>query len=316
MASVDVTRIAGNIGALNALNSLQSINAQLSLHQTRLSTGKQIVDAADDPAGLSLATSFDVKRSGLKTILSSIGDAKNLLSTAEGGMRKIQDILVKMKNKALEGQTSTIGTTEKKAIAAQLNAFASEIDSIVDQTQWNGTNLIGSSGSAGGASGTNAASSNFTFLTSIGNENATTHATTNTTSTFQIQSGQGYGAYATGTNGLGLQGTATAVGGIQAFTETDVASTTSGALDKISAALAKVKDGISDVGAFSARLTFKEEQLTVAYTNTEAAYNRIMNANMAEEQVEASKLTILQQTGTAMLAQANTAPQFLLALFR
>ena len=316
MASVDVTRIAGNIGALNALNSLQNINAQLALHQTRLSTGKQIVDAADDPAGLSLATSFDVKRSGLKTVLGSIGDAKNLLSTAEGGMRKIQDILVKMKNKALEGQTSTIGTTEKKAIAAQLNAFASEIDSIVDQTQWNGTNLIGASGSAGGTSGTSSASSNFTFLTSIGNENATSHATTNTTSTFQIQSGQGYGAYASGTSGLALQGTATAVGGIQAFTETDVASTTSGALDKISAALAKVKDGISDVGAFSARLTFKEEQLTVAYTNTEAAYNRIMNANMAEEQVEASKLTILQQTGTAMLAQANTAPQFLLALFR
>jgi flagellin len=74
--------------------------------------------------------------------------------------------------------------------------------------------------------------------------------------------------------------------------------------------------GVMDVGAFTARLTFKEETLRVQYINTESAYNRIMNANMAEEQVEASKFMILQQTATAMLAQANMAPQFLLALFR
>ena len=70
------------------------------------------------------------------------------------------------------------------------------------------------------------------------------------------------------------------------------------------------------VGAFRARLTFKEDSLTVQYINTEAAYNRIMNANMAQEQVEASKFAILQQMATAMMAHANVAPQFLLTLFR
>ena len=95
MATVDLTRIAGNIGALNALNSLTNINKELSIHQTRLSTGKSINEAADDPAGLSMATTFDIRRAGLKTVLNAIGDAKNLLSTAEGGLRKIQDILVK-----------------------------------------------------------------------------------------------------------------------------------------------------------------------------------------------------------------------------
>ena len=63
-------------------------------------------------------------------------------------------------------------------------------------------------------------------------------------------------------------------------------------------------------------MTFKEDSLTVQYINTEAAYNRIMNANMAQEQVEASKFAILQQTVVAMLAQTNVAPQFLLTLFR
>ena len=94
MASVDVTRVAGNIGALNALNSLTTINKELAIHQTRLASGKMINDASDDPSGLSMATTFDIRRQGLQTVLNGIGDAKNLLSTAAGGLQKIQDILV------------------------------------------------------------------------------------------------------------------------------------------------------------------------------------------------------------------------------
>ena len=77
-----------------------------------------------------------------------------------------------------------------------------------------------------------------------------------------------------------------------------------------------MKTGVREVGSFMARLTFKQDSLTVQYINTEAAYNRIMNANIAQEQVEASKFVILQQTATAMVAQANVTPQFLLTLFR
>jgi len=70
------------------------------------------------------------------------------------------------------------------------------------------------------------------------------------------------------------------------------------------------------IGSFVGRLSFKEDQVTNAQINVEGSWNRIMNANMAEEQVNASKLLILQQTATAMLAQANAAPQFLLSLFK
>ena len=101
MANVDVNRIAGNIGALNSLSSLQSINNQLAIHQTRLATGKRLNEAADDPAGMNMAITFDIRRNDMKTVLNSIGDSKNLLATAEGGLRKINDILVKMKNKTL-----------------------------------------------------------------------------------------------------------------------------------------------------------------------------------------------------------------------
>jgi flagellin len=77
-----------------------------------------------------------------------------------------------------------------------------------------------------------------------------------------------------------------------------------------------VTKAMSNLGSLMARLTFKEESVSTAQINVEAAHSRIMNANMAEEQMNASKYTILQQTAIAMLAQANQAPQNLLSLFR
>ena len=87
MATVDVTRIAGNLQALQTLNSMQSINQKLAVHQARLATGKRILEAADDPAGMVIATTFDVRRQGMKTALNTIGDAKNLMSIMEGGLK-------------------------------------------------------------------------------------------------------------------------------------------------------------------------------------------------------------------------------------
>jgi flagellin len=298
MASVDITRIAGNIGALNALNSLQSINKELALHQLRLQTGKQINSAADDPAGMSIATSFNIRRQGLQTVLSSIGDAQNLLATSEGGLTKIQDILVQMQNKALQGIGDTLGTEERTAIANQLNAYKAEINDIVKQTQWNGNPLLGKMTTD--TPPVQAAPDALNFLTSAEGG----------TSGFNL--GQGFWAEGVGTVGLDLKATD--------YTSDDVKASDPGpgsvALGDIQDAITKVKTAIGQVGAFSARLSFKEEALTTQYTNTDAAYNRIMNADMAQEQVDASKLLILQQTSTAMLAQANSAPQFILSLFR
>lgn len=303
MNDVDVTRIAGNIGALNALNSLTYVNNQLAIRQTRLATGKRLNTAADDPAGMSLATTFDVRRTALQTVLRSIGDSKNLMSIMEGGLKKIQDILIKMSNKALEAKGDTIGPDERNAINTQLTAYALEIDALVSETQWNRNQLIGTVGASGSTAPLH-------FLTSAD--------PTTPTSDFQflagtrISLGQGFQASTATLNANGL-GLTTA----NLLISTLVATQTAGSVAvRIDDALTAVKEAISQVGAFKARLTFKEDAITVQYTNTEAAYNRIMNANMAEEQVEASKYAILQQTATAMLAQANQAPQFILSLFQ
>jgi flagellin len=282
---------------------LQNVNNELATHQARLATGKRLMSAADDPAGMSIATSFDIRRTAMKTTLSAIGDAKNLLSNTETGLTKIKDILIKMENKALESKGDVIGTAERDAVYGQLVAFRDEIDDIVKQTQWNGKTLISGAGGSGSSGG-------LSFLTDPDAKVAGVSLFSFIAGNF-ISAGQGFQASNTtgvlDETGLGLSNDALSV-----------STTTAGsvAAANIESALTAVKEGISQVGAFVARLTFKEETLSVQHANTEAAYNRIMNANMAEEQVEASKLTILQQTSTAMLAQANTAPQFLLQLFR
>lgn len=306
MPNVDLTRVAGNIGALNSLNSLSYINNQLTIHQARLASGRRINEAADDPAGLVMATTFDARRESYKTVLKAIGDAKNVMSMAEGGMRKISEILTKMRGKALEALGSTIGAEERTAIKQQLDAFAAEIDAIVDTTKWNQNSLLGFSGSAGGIA------SNLKFLTDVAGSQSTT--------AFNL--GSGFGAYGDVSTSAGLHlyssnwDPSANDGGFYVGDSTSGSNGYEGWVGRIDTAIEKVKTGIGTIGAFSARLTFKEEQLSVAYTNTEGAYNRIMNANMAEEQVNASKFLILQQTATSMLAQANSAPQFLLSLFR
>lgn len=287
--NVDPTRIAGNIGALNALNSLQYINENLALHQTRLATGKRINYAFEDPAGLNLATTFDVRRKGLEVVLRAIGDSRSLMATAEGGLRKIQDIMIKLRAKTMEAVGDTIGVNERAAVQAQMDDYVAEIDQIVSQTQWNGVPLLS------GSSAT-APTDILHFLVdpdggSVG---------------FEFTNNQSF--FATNLDSALVSGSASL-----SVATSDLAVQLS---QKIDAALRKVMTGVMDVGAFTARLTFKEDTLRVQYINTESAYNRIMNANMAEEQVEASKFMILQQTATAMLAQANLAPQFLLALFR
>ena len=86
--------------------------------------------------------------------------------------------------------------------------------------------------------------------------------------------------------------------------------------DKIDTAITDVEEALSYIGSQYNRLSFQEESLTVAKVNSEASYSRIMNADMASEQLEATKYQILQQTATSMLAQANASPQGILSLFQ
>ena len=295
MANADFTRIATNIGALNALNSLRNVNNRLGMHQQRLATGKRINSAADDPAGLTIATKLNTRSEGLKQALSNIGDAKSLLSVAESGLSRINDIMVQMRNKAEAAASDTLGQDERDAVVTQLKEFAAQIDDIVEQTEWNDTKLIdGSFNTSSLTFQTGADKGDTTSLSGLKDMKAST------TSGLNIGSSSSITSYSV-TGGL---------------TSASSASDFASYMDDISTAMDTVSSQLSKVGSLSARLTFKEDQIAVAQVNVEASYNRIMNADMAFEQLEATKFSILQQTSTTMLAQANQAPQGVLSLFR
>jgi flagellin len=283
MAQVDVSRIASNIGALNALNSLRDVNTKLATHQTRLATGKRINSAGDDPAGMTIATKLNARSEGLKTALNNIGDAKNLLSVAESGLTKINDILTNMRTLAQQGVSDTLGTEERDAIKNQLKEYEAQINDTIKQTKWNGTDLISTG-----------ASKTFTFQTGADSGDTTGFTAINLVTVTGSSNGLDLSVALDSTNG----------------------SSFGSYMGKVDTAMGTVSKKLSDVGSLINKMGFKEDQLAVSQVNVESAYNRIMNADMAQEQLEATKFSILQQTGITMLSQANSAPQGILSLFR
>ncbi len=414
MADNDVTRIAGNIGAMNALYSLTNINKQLSVHQTRLATGKRINSAADDPAGLAISTKMMARSEGLKVALQNIGDAKNLLAVAESGLGRLNDILIQMRNKAEAAASETMGSAERAIVKDQLAAYSQQIDDIIDQTKWNSVGLLdGVKSSWTFQTGADVADTSqlsglvplyaedLDLMVAAGASDVTgfvatagsgiTLADDTAGAVFANTGWEGMTELETGAYKVRVTGLDDGLGAVEgfsvqlwkdgavvqvdsdgidggdlasAFTNTtattgtvsvdfgngltvdvDVDAITVGAqfvqdvnfvkggsasvnvgagtredyalyMSKVDTAIGTVNGQLSTIGALTGSLTFKEDQISAAQINIEASYNRIMNANMAEEQVNASKLLILQQTSTAMLAQANAAPQFLLSLFR
>ena len=278
MATADFSRISANIGALNALNSLRNVNKNLAMHQERLATGKRINNSGDDPAGLTIANKLNARSEGLKTALNNIADAKNLLSVADSGLSKINSILTNMRNLAQSGVSDTLGADERQALADQLTSYATQIDDIVGETKWNNVQLLSNSNS-------------LTFQTGADSTDTTTFSAVNGLTSGDLSVNTTLSSASTGTN-------------FQSF------------MDNVDSAIDTVSQKMSSVGALINRLGFKEEQLAVAQVNVEASFNRIMNADMAMEQLESTKFSILQQTSITMLSQANSAPQGVLQLFR
>ncbi len=277
MAVGDANRINTNLSGLNALNSLMDINKALQISQLRLSSGKRINEAADDPSGYSIAVSFDQRARGLAVALDSVGIASNALSIAEGSLNNINQILLNMRDLVVQGSSDTLGTTERTAINTQLTSLRNEINRIASQTTFNGTALL---------DGT------FTTKRFQTGDTASDYISFSISSNFNSTS-------------IGL-----------ANVSVDSSTTASNSLASVNAAVTIVSTQVQAIGSTVQRLRLVETNLSVAVVNTNAAKSRILDADVAKEQVESTRLQILRQLATAQLAQANVAPQNVLSLFR
>jgi flagellin len=279
MAYSSGSRINTNISAFNALNALNAVNREMGMHQLRLASGKRVNSSADDPSGYVISKKMEGRIRALGAAVDNVGDAQSVLAVAEGGYQTIADILVQIKEKQVRANNGAFGADELDAIAGEINKLMSEINDINDQTKFNGVKLFKKT------SGDSAYSK-----------------------TFQV----GESSSDTLTVGFSATTGATALLGVAAgsVTSVNISSLT------VDTALNTVNTELGSIGGQVNRLSTKEANLMTAITNTEAAKSRILDADIAKEQIAVVKLQILQQTATAQLAQANASPQVFLSLFR
>jgi flagellin len=228
---------------------------------------------------MTFAKKLDSRARGLSVARDNIGDVQNLLSVAEGGTNSISEILITMKEKVLQAANDTLGTSERTAVKSQLDDLAAEIDQIVASTTWGGVTLLNGS---------------YTGKQYQVGEQATD------TLSFSINQDHRAASLSVASSNLDVTTTAAA----------------SVSLSNINTAIDTVNTSLQSVGSISSRMAVKEANISVSITNVVASYSRIYNADMASEQLEATKYLVLQQTATAMLAQANLAPQSILSLIK
>ena len=275
----DLTRVGANFHAMEAWANLKKVNGDIGSVQSRLSTGKRINSAEDDTSGYALSKQLESRTRGLSQALDNVGTAKNVLNIAEGSYQSQMSILQRLKEKATQAADGSFSSDQRSAINDEYTALVKEIQDIADQAKFNDNTLFGT-----------------TMTFQVGEDSSNTLAVTFDSSTSSAV-GEGNTDISTGTVSL-----ATAAS----------ASTAIGTLDTAIKELAK---SIQEMGDFNARLSSKEESLSLAISNTEATRSRIEDADFAKEQMSMMKLQILQQTTISSFAQANAAPQVVLALF-
>ncbi len=269
-------RINTNLSALNAHRQL-SINTNMAAKSMeKLSSGLRINRAGDDAAGLAISEKMRGQIRGLRMASKNAQDAISLIQTAEGALNETHAILQRMRELAVQAATDTNVDADRQAIQDEIDALIEEIDRIKDTTEFNTMKLL--NGSV-------------------------------TTFTFHVGANQGQSITLSISN-MGSASLGVAAGSIivTAQTSADVAIST------INTAIETVSTERSKLGALQNRLEHTIKNLDTSAENLQAAESRIRDVDMAKEMMEFTKQSILTQAATAMLAQANIAPQSVLQL--
>jgi flagellin len=281
-----MSTINTNVMSLNAQRNLASSTGSLATSMQRLSSGLRVNSAKDDAAGLAIAERMNAQVKGMKVAIRNANDGISLAQTAEGALSKIGDNLQRMRELAVQAANDTNGATDRAALDKEYKALASENGRVITSTEFNGQKLLTGTGGTAGV-----------FSFQVGAESATDNQISVTT-----------------TDTAAAMTTATADGTV-ATLGTDAAGARA-AMDALDAAIDTVTTSRAEFGAVQNRFDTVIANLQVAAENQSASRGRIMDADFATETANLSRGQILQQAGTAMIAQANQLPQGVLALLR
>jgi len=271
-------RIQNNVEAFNAHRNLTMVSTNAAKSMEKLSSGYRINRAADDAAGLAISEKMRSQIGGVSQAQRNSQDGVSLVQTAEGALNEVTSMLQRVRDLKVQFANGTLSADDKDAIATEIGQLATEIKDIAGQTKFNGIGLLD-----GG------------------------------TVSFQVGAATGETVATTGFN---LSGTGGASAIVAVSGATASAAVSSLSLDNIDNAIKAVSTARAGFGAVQNRLEHRLNNLATYQENLVASESRIRDVDMASEMVKFTKLQILQQAGTSMLAQANQAPQGVLSLLR
>ena len=297
-----------NVASMNAQRSLASSGKELQTAMERLSTGKRINSAADDAAGFAIAESMTAQIRGLSMASKNASDAIGLLRVVENATNDVTDMLQRIRELAVQAQSGTNSTSDIANLQQEANALIDEIDRVSSDTKYNGVAYIGSEkGTKNIQVGYNDGDSIAITTYDVGADklgvmvnDASTASPTDDKVLVTLKKADG--TY------LDISQTVTA--------EAGTTNKIPGALEVITGAINQVAGYKASWGAGQNRLEYTVSNLMNVVEFTTAARSRIQDADFAMEAAKLAKAQVLQQTGTAMLAQANAAPQLALQLIK
>ncbi|WP_287927368.1 flagellin [Diaphorobacter sp.] len=278
-----------NIASLNAQRNTALNSSSLSTTMQRLSSGLRINSAKDDAAGLAIADRMNTQVRGMSVAVRNAGDAISMAQVAEGGLSAMNDMLQRMRELAIQASNAPNSTGASGDISKLDNEYkqlGAELSRMMSATQFNGDAIL-------------SASTDYVFQVgaNAGAENQITISAADMSLT-------GATAFA-----------AVASGGSSAL-ETSAASANTANIAALDNALSEVNGRRATLGALQSRFENTIAYLRTAGENQSAARSRIMDADFAQETANLSRTQILQQAGTAMIAQANQLPQNVLKLLQ
>jgi flagellin len=272
-----------NYSALTTNTALNKSNSALTTNQQRLGTGLRINSAADDAAGLQIATRLNAQSRGMGVAMRNVGDATSMLQTAEGAFSESTDILQRMKDLSTQAANDTNTAADRTSLQAEFDALGKELTNIYTNTKYAGDAL---------------------FTTKLG-----------AAVSFQI------GASAAETLTFDASAELGAAGTLATTLTVDVQDLTLDSAANAGAAITALEGALNDVGAMRAqfganinRLSHTNNNLANMKDNTEMAKGRIMDADFAIESANMSKNSMLMQSGISMLKQAGQMPGMVMGL--
>jgi flagellin len=280
--------ILTNISAMDTHRNLVSSQNAVSTAMQRLSSGLRINTAADDAAGYAISQGLTSQVNGFDQASRNVGDATSMVQTAESSLNNVQSMLQRVRELAVQYQNGDLSSTDKTDIQNEVNQLTQEVDRQRGAVTFNGINLL--NGTAGGTNGV----------------------------TFQVGANSGDTLSASfadveGSTGLGVTGFSwsQAASGGAVF---DLSQ--ANALSTLDTAIGNISNLAATLGAVQNRLQYTSDAISSTEENLSASNSRIQDVDMASEMTTLTQQQILQQAGTAMLAQANSQPQLVLKLLQ